>query len=702
MALSDILGSAMSGLNAAQAGLRVVSTNIANVGTAGYARERVNVSTNVVGGRVNGVVVGETTRVADRFLEAATYRRAGDVGSAETTAGYLDRLQALLGAPGAESSLTAQLDAISSAGVALTGSLAVVQNADAFVAKTSDAINSLQQVDRDAAGLSADADAEIGDTVARANALLTQISTLNDAVSRLDGLGRSSSGLSDQRMIALENLSGLIGVTVRDQPDGRVTIETAGGAPLLDQRLRLLSYPNAGNGAGAGAAQPAYPGVDIRFADSAGLPGVATGDRIDNAAVGGKLGALLDLRDRTIPTFRDQLGSLFTGLSHALNTASNAATATPAPAQLIGAITPLATGDRLGFTGKATVAVADTAGKLVASVNLDFDAMGPQATVGDMVTAITAGLGGSATATFTNGRLTLSATAPGTGVAIGQDPATPAQRAGVGLSQAFGLNDLIRSDGSTIPSGFAASDPHGFVAGGTAQLMLRDGAGRVLAQHTLTPASGGTFGDLVADLAASPLGRYGSFALDGVGRMRFEPNPSVSGAVVTIPSDSTDRAGTGRSFTMIAGLTGSASALATGAVRPDILGNSGHLPLALLDTRATRGGIALGSTDQTGAAGYADAQARTIDLGMAGATSVDRRAAQVLGGAGSNAALAKARLTEAAARRDDAVNRRDSFSGVNIDEELSQMVVLQNSYSAAARVISTVTAMYDTLLTMVR
>jgi flagellar hook-associated protein 1 FlgK len=74
----------------------------------------------------------------------------------------------------------------------------------------------------------------------------------------------------------------------------------------------------------------------------------------------------------------------------------------------------------------------------------------------------------------------------------------------------------------------------------------------------------------------------------------------------------------------------------------------------------------------------------------------------VLGGAGSTAALAKARLTEATARRDDAVNRRDSFSGINIDEELSQMVVLQNSYSAAARVITTVTAMYDTLLTMVR
>lgn len=700
MALSDILGSAMSGLNAAQAGLRVVSTNIANVGTAGYARERLNISTNVVGGRVNGVIVGETTRVADRFLEAASYRRAGDVGAAETTSGYLDRLQALLGAPGAESSLTAQLDAIASAGITLTGALAVPQNADAFVARTSDAIHSLQQVDSDAAGLSADADAEIGDTVARANALLTQISTLNDAVSRLDGLGRSSSGLADQRMLALQDLSGLIGVTVRDQPDGRVTIETASGAPLLDQRLRLLSYPNGGGI--SGAAQATYPGIDIRFADSAGLPGTATGDRVDAAAVGGKLGALLDLRDRAIPGFRDQLGNLFAGLSQSLNAASNAATAMPPPAQLVGAVTPLTSADRLGFTGKATVAVTDLSGKLVASTTLDFDAMGAGATVGEMVAAINTGLGGAATAVFTNGRLTLSATAPGTGVAIGQHPSAPSSRAGVGLSQVFGMNDLVRSDGLTIPSGFVASDPHGFAAGGTAQLMLRDGAGRVLAQHVLTPAPGGSFGDLVTDLNASPLARFGSFALDPAGRLRFTAVSSVAGASLTIPSDSTDRGGTGRSFTMIAGLTGSASALATGEIRPDIQGNTGRLPLALLDPRAAPGGIALGGADRTGATGYADAHALLLDLGTAGMVSVERLAAQVLGGAGSTAALAKARLTEATARRDDAVNRRDSFSGINIDEELSQMVVLQNSYSAAARVMSTVSTMYDTLLEMVR
>jgi flagellar hook-associated protein 1 FlgK len=48
----------------------------------------------------------------------------------------------------------------------------------------------------------------------------------------------------------------------------------------------------------------------------------------------------------------------------------------------------------------------------------------------------------------------------------------------------------------------------------------------------------------------------------------------------------------------------------------------------------------------------------------------------------------------------DAVDRRDSYSGVNVDEELAQMVVLQNSYSAAARVMTTASEMYDTLIGM--
>ena len=69
---------------------------------------------------------------------------------------------------------------------------------------------------------------------------------------------------------------------------------------------------------------------------------------------------------------------------------------------------------------------------------------------------------------------------------------------------------------------------------------------------------------------------------------------------------------------------------------------------------------------------------------------------------GLDAAGAKDRLDDMGARRADAINRRDSYSGVNIDEELASLVTLQNSYSAAARVMSTATEMYDTLIGMVR
>ena len=698
MSLNEILGSALSGLNAAQAGLRSASNNVANVGTPGYARERISLTTGVTSGRISGVTVGEPSRVADRFLEATVYRRAGDMGRAEVSASYLDRLQSLLGAPGAESGLPARLDAIAASAVAMTGSPSSVQNVAAFVADVEDAIGSMRRLDTDVSSLRADVESEVGFTVERINGLLARIHDLNDSVSQLDGAGRSSTGVGNQRMAAIEELSGLVKVTVREQPDGRVTIDTATGAVLLDRRLRQLSYTTPGQGVD----QPTYPVIDIRFADANGLPGPATGEALDSAAVGGKLGGLLDLRDRALPEFSEGLGVLFGGLAEALNSVSNAGTTVPPPARLDGGRTALTGGDRLGFTGAATFAVTRADGTLVASTTLDFTALGPDATVDDAVAAINAGLGGAGTAAFADGRLTLRATAAGNGVVVAQDEARPSARAGVGFSQYFGLNDLVRSDASGLtPSGFSSADPHGFAAVETAEVVLRDGAGRVLARHTLTGAAGPTFGDLIADLNASPMGAFGAFALDDRGRVRFQPEPRVAGASLSIPSDSTDRFGTGRSFSAISGLTGTASGLSAAAVRPDILDNAARLPLARLQTGAAVGAKALGAGDNRGANAFVERLGLPVDLGKDGVVTTGRFSGLLLGRAGTEASQAEGELADAAARRDDAVNRRDGFSGVNIDEELAQMVVLQNSYSAAARALSTASQMYDTLLAMV-
>jgi flagellar hook-associated protein 1 FlgK len=698
VALNDILGTALSGLNAAQAGLRVVSTNIANVGTPGYAREKLNVTTAVTAGRITGVAVGETSRVADRFLESTVFKRAGDLGKAEVTSSYLDRLQALLGAPGAEGGLPARLDAVNAAAVTMTADPSSVQAVAGFTNTVADAIGSMQQLNGDVDGIRSDVEAEVASSVDRVNGLLARINDLNSTVSRLDALGRSSAGATDQRASAIEELSGLMKVTVRDQSDGRVTIETASGATLLDRRLRVLSYPSAGEG----VSQPDYPDIEVRFAPENGQPGAATGDKIDSVGVGGKLGGLLDLRDRTLPAFADKLGVLFGGLAETLNAVSNAGTTVPAPGQLSGGQTALAGGDRLGFTGAATFAVTRADGTLVAKTNVDFGALGPDATVDDAVAAINAGLGSAGTASFVDGKLSIKASASGNGVVVAQDAASPSARGGVGFAHYFGLNDVVKSDGSSlVPSGFTAADPTGFGAGETTEIVLRDASGRAVTRYTLTAEDGDTFGDVVSRLNAGALGKFGSFALDPRGRVQFQAAASVPGAALSISSDSTNRYDTGRTFTTITALTGASSGLSSGAVRPDVLVDPSKLPLARLQGGAAVGAKALGAADNRGATAFVDGLSKAVDLGKDGVATLDRFSGLLLGGAGTQAAQAADTLADAAARRDDAVNRRDSYSGVNIDEELAQMVILQNSYSAAARVMTTASQMYDTLIAMI-
>lgn len=697
MSLNEILGSAISGLAASQAGLRSVSNNIANVGTPGYARETVAQTTRVTAGRVNGVTVGEPSRVADRFLEATVFRRSGDMGSADVTSNYMNRLQSLLGAPGSEFGLPAQLDAIDSAAVAMTGTQASPQAVASFAANVQGAISSLNQLGNDVEGLKGDVQSEVGDTVERVNSLLVRINDLNHSVARLDGAGYSSAGVADQRMAAIEELSGLIKLTVRQQPDGKVSLDTASGIPLLDNRLRQLSLP-ASNGP-----QASYPTITLRFADTATGPGAATGDKLDSASVGGKLGGLIDLRDRTLPAFSEKLGVLFTGLSQTLNSVSNAGTTVPAPARLDGRASAMTGTDRLGFTGSAVFAVTKATGELVSSMTVDFSALPANATLNDVLVTINTGLLGSATASFSGGVLSFKANSPGNGVVIAQDATTPSDRGGVGFSQYFGMNDMVRSATSAlVPSGFKPGDPHGFVAGQTTSFVLRDASGRALTSYTMTGQSGSTFGDLVAELNASPLNGFGSFAMDTKGRIQFSPSANVLGTSLSVTSDSTDRFGTGQSFSRIVQMTGESSGLTTASVRPDILTSPGKLGLARFQQGLAIGARVLGAGDNRGATAFVDALAANVDLGKDGINSTSARAASLLGSAGTAASQAASSLADATARRDDAVNRRDSFSGVNIDEELSNMVVLQNSYSAAARVISTASDMYDTLLSMIR
>src|SRR4051794_8624271 len=99
MSLSIALQTAASGLQAAQASIRAVSDNIANVNTPGYVRKVIDQQQRVVNGGGQGVDISGVRRVTDQYLQLASLTAGSDASRYDITSTFLDNAQALFGDP---------------------------------------------------------------------------------------------------------------------------------------------------------------------------------------------------------------------------------------------------------------------------------------------------------------------------------------------------------------------------------------------------------------------------------------------------------------------------------------------------------------------------------------------------------------------------------------------------------------------------
>lgn len=692
MALNNILSIATSGMSAAQAAIDTISNNVSNASTPGYTRQQINFSASAAGKTLNGVTFSAPERVASQFLENSVFNRSSQAGYDDTNNTYLGQLQSLLGAPDSKSGLGASLNRVQAAAISLTAPGAGQQATTAFVATVEDSLRTLQQTDADVKQLRLDAESEIAGKVPQINQILAQIHSLNQQLGSVSAGLRSNADI-DQRGLAIKKLSDLVSITSTDNPNGTVTIKSASGNVLLDQQLRELSYSRSYDGG-----SEAFGAIGINFAAQLGQAATPTGETITSSAIGGQLGALLNIRDTELPTVRDNLASLSAGLAIALNKASNQASTAPALQTLTGRNTGLLATDQLNFTGKATFAITDASGKLVSKATIDLTGL---ATIGNLVTAI--GNAGIGTATFSKGVLSIAAGNSAHGISLVDDALAPADRAGSGLSEFFGLNDLVRSDtAQLVPTGLTAIEPHRFT--GSTALMLRDSTGRVLATQTIDFAdpSVTTIQDAITALQAGDLGHFGTFALDSKGRFAFTPSLTAQGARIAVSDDTSARGDTGVSFGSLSGFSGAALAPSNFYVRKDIRVSATKLPMSILSGSAAVGGVALGNADRTGLNNYLVQLDKEVSVGNRSPTRLQDALNGTIAQISLRADIVQRQYQDSSSRLSDAVKRRDAVSGVNVDEELASLVIFQNSYAASARVISTTQQMYDTLLSMIR
>jgi flagellar hook-associated protein 1 FlgK len=157
----------------------------------------------------------------------------------------------------------------------------------------------------------------------------------------------------------------------------------------------------------------------------------------------GSIGALVTLRDTTLPDTQSQLDQLANQLKDSVNAVSNEGTSVPPPASLTGTANVSAT-TLLSGSGTVRIAVADQSGKLVSYQDLDLSSY---ATVGDLVSAIN-GISGVSASIDSNGHVVIASTDTSDGIAINEMSSSVGANS-QGLSDWLGLNDLVTGTGAS-------------------------------------------------------------------------------------------------------------------------------------------------------------------------------------------------------------------------------------------------------------
>jgi flagellar hook-associated protein 1 FlgK len=710
MALDGVLQSGLSAILTNSAAMRVTSDNIANVHTPGYSRRVAQQETLSPGGMLAGVRLADVTRIVNDYLDREVLKAQGGAGRYDAQSSLMSQLDMALGQPGDGSSIGSRLDAV----YAALGQASLDPNSLATrlgaLGQFNDLALSISGLADSITNLRSSADQEVSSVVAQANTLIKQIVDLNPRIQHAIVSGDTANGFLDQRDLLVQQLSQLMGIRTSVQADGRMFVATTDGVQLVGDNYAQLTYRPS-------AAQ-SYNPVTIQTVSAVSDQPIGLVQTFDPHATSGQLRGLLDMRDGTLASVGAQLGSLAQSISLAFNAAHNANSAFPPPTSLTGRGTGLLSTDSLNFTGATTIGIADATGTLLHKVAIDFDAgtlsvdggapAAIGATVGSFTTALNTALGANGSATFVDGVLTLSATGSN-GVVIADDPANASSRAGFGFSHFFGLNDLFQTTGTAITAtGLNSADTAGFAPGGNISLLLKGPHGERVGETTV-PVTGTTIGDMVTALNTAFTGKA-TFTLDANGALQVSPAAAYSGYDLEVTSDSTARGTTGESFTSLFGLgINQAIERAQGFGIVSALNNSPErlafaqptltaaTPLAssVVTPGDNRGLLALQDlANQThGFAAAGDLPARSItfsDYAAAFYQDVASRGTAV--DDFKNAADTHLSLAQ---------QSQSSKEGVNLDQELEQMMVLQQAYNSGARLIQVSKQLFDELMNAV-
>ncbi len=439
MSLTVTLQNALSAIQFTQTALQITSNNVANATTEGYTRKIVTPLSNTIDGTGAGVITSDIIREVDAKLINQLRTELSEIGRYVVRDQFLTSTQDMFGSLAGDSSLGANITDLASKLEALaafpedtTLRLQVVNAAVSLTRQFNDMASKVQS-------LRSEADQDITAAINVMNSEITKIAELNTSIAKKFALGEPIADLEDHRDIAIAKLAEYIDITTFTQNTGEIIVLTGSGKLLADTAAHPLSHTAASNV----DATVSYPG-SIAAINLDGLD-------ITTEITSGRLGALVELRDTTLPNLATELITLATRIRDEINAIHNDGAGYPAANTLTGTRTVVGadaiSGGPVNATGTVRFAVVDANGNAIAApYDLDLTTI---ADVDAFVVAFNANLGAVATAVITNGKLVISADNAANSIAINERTGSMTDGTQTkGFSHYFGLNDFFVGDAS--------------------------------------------------------------------------------------------------------------------------------------------------------------------------------------------------------------------------------------------------------------
>ncbi|MEK6704682.1 MAG: flagellar hook-associated protein FlgK [Bdellovibrionota bacterium] len=315
MGMAGVFKTGQSGMNVARAAIATTGHNISNANREGFSRQRVQSAPNETrtaagshGYVGSGAIISRIERVNDQYIEKQLRNGAKDLAHFEEKDLVLGQVEDVFNEMHGDglnrliATFFNEFRRLSNEPDNEAVRQSVREASQALVGDFHRLRKEVEEVRRHI-------DARLENYTTEINAISDEIKELNLKINILENSGAPANDLSDKRDVALKKLATYMNLNTHKDNNNNTIVEISGVGPLVtggrSEKFSTARSPKDDQGKQEGS---------LDLVSTSSVQAVVT-----HQIKGGKLGALLEIRDQTLSTIVDRLDDLAYALTNTVN-----------------------------------------------------------------------------------------------------------------------------------------------------------------------------------------------------------------------------------------------------------------------------------------------------------------------------------------------------------------------------------------------